>query len=135
MTPLPVRLHPGDDLRAALEALHARHGGAFVLCGIGSLQGARLRLAAQAHETVFDGAFEILTLCGSLSADGAHLHMAVADAAGRVIGGHVGYGNVVRTTAEVLLAGVGGWALQRAPDAATGFDELVVRRAAAPQPP
>ena len=47
-----------------------------------------------------------------------------------VTGGHVAYGCTVRTTAEVLLALLPDWRFSREPDAATGFDELVVRRAA-----
>ena len=45
--PLPVRLHPGDDLCLALQAVAAAQGcrAAFVLAGIGSLRGALLRLA------------------------------------------------------------------------------------------
>ena len=41
--------------------------------------------------------------------------------------GHVAAGCVVRTTAEVLLQLLPGWDFAREPDAATGFDELVVR--------
>ena len=54
--------------------------------------------------------------------------MAVADASGRVYGGHVGHGNVVRTTAEILLAPLRDWRLTREHDPVTGFAELVVRR-------
>lgn len=41
-------------------------------------------------------------------------------------------GCTVRTTAEVLLALLPDWRLSREPDAATGYDELVVRPAARP---
>ncbi|UXH79140.1 PPC domain-containing DNA-binding protein [Roseateles amylovorans] len=124
----PLRLEPGDDLRRALEAACAESGtAAFVVSGIGSLTRARLRLAAANGETELSGPLEILTLAGSLSADGAHLHMSVADAQGRVCGGHVGYGNQVRTTAEVLVAVLPDWQLTREVDAATGYKELVIR--------
>jgi predicted DNA-binding protein with PD1-like motif len=53
--------------------------------------------------------------------------MSVSDSRGRVFGGHVGYGNTIRTTAEVLLALLQEWSLSREHDAATGFNELVVR--------
>jgi len=53
----------------------------------------------------------------------------VADARGRVTGGHAGEGCIVRTTAEVLLALAPGWDFAREPDPATGWDELVVRPA------
>jgi hypothetical protein len=125
----PLRLAPGDDLRAALEALAATHGAGFVVAGIGSLSVARLRLAGAPEAGAWRGDLELLTLAGSLSSDGAHLHASVSTADGRVIGGHVAPGCVVRTTAEVLVAWLPGWALSRAPDPATGWKELVARRA------
>ena len=130
MSFLPVRLPPGVDLRRALDDLAAAQASAsaFVVAGIGSLVEARLRYAGEAAETRIEGPLEILSLSGTLGAGGSHLHMAVSDAAGRVYGGHVGRGNVVRTTAEVLLAPLPDWSLTRAHDPATGFAELVVRR-------
>ncbi|RZU02748.1 PPC domain-containing DNA-binding protein [Rivibacter subsaxonicus] len=126
---LPIRLRPGDDLRPAIEAAVAAHGGAgaFVLAGIGSLDGASLRLAGAEQLLRLDGDLEILTLAGSVSADGSHLHMSVADAQGRVWGGHVTPGCIVRTTAELLLALLPPGQLGRAFDPATGYTELVVR--------
>jgi hypothetical protein len=74
---------------------------------------------------------EILSLAGTVAFDGArsssHLHMALSTGTGQVLGGHVAAGCTVRTTAEVLLALLPGWAFTREPDAATGFEELVVR--------
>ena len=104
MNTLPVRLSPGDDLRRALEAQAPALGGsAMVVAGIGSLTDARLRFAGAESLVTLPGLFEIISLSGTLSRDGAHLHMSVAGADGRVFGGHVPYGNTVRTTAEVLL--------------------------------
>ncbi len=130
MTPAfaPLRLRPGDDLRRALE-LAAQHAGwpaAFVVAGIGSLADPRLRFADRPTETVFAGAFELVSLSGSLAANGSHLHMSIADERGAVYGGHVVYGNRVRTTAEVLIAPLPEWQLVREHDPATGFQELVV---------
>ncbi len=129
---MPIRLAPGADLRRALEDFGAGQGGgaAFVVAGIGSLNEARLRFAGESAASTIVGPIEILSLSGSLGASGAHLHMSVADAAGRVRGGHVVYGNTVRTTAEILVALLSGWTLTREHDALTGFDELVVRRRA-----
>jgi predicted DNA-binding protein with PD1-like motif len=127
--PLPLRLHPGADLRRALEeqaALASMDGAAFVLAGIGSLSCLVGGLADDRHETRLEEPFELLTLSGTLSADGAHLHLSVAAADGRVIGGHLGHGRRVRTTAEVLLVALEGWRLTRQPDAATGYRELQV---------
>ncbi len=128
----PLRLHPGQDLRAALEAVLTQDGdgasAGFVLQGIGSLDVAQLRLAGAEHPLELHGDLEILTLAGSLAPGGAHLHMALADAQGRVVGGHVAPGCIVRTTAEILVAFLPDHEFSREPDlAGSGYRELVVR--------
>jgi predicted DNA-binding protein with PD1-like motif len=136
----PIRLTPGQDLRSALEAAMQSQNchAAFVLSGIGSLSTAGLRFAGADQPKRLTGDLEILSLSGTLAFDGAknssHLHMALSTTTGQVLGGHVAAGCLVRTTAEVLLALLPEWQFARAPDAATGFDELVVRavRAATP---
>ena len=129
MKTLPLRLDPGDDLRAALSAALAAHGAeaAFVLAGIGSLREARLRFAGRDELQHAVGDLEILTLSGTLGAGGSHLHASLSDADGRVFGGHVAPGCIVRTTAEVLLAVLADATFTREPDAATGYAELVLR--------
>jgi len=128
MQALPLRLTPGQDLRLAIEAALGRHTAAFVLQGIGSLSVAQLRYAGVEALTTLRGDLEILTLAGSVSPDGAHLHMALSDAQGRVHGGHVGVGCIVRTTAELLLAVLPDHVFSRAFDGAgSGFDELLIR--------
>jgi predicted DNA-binding protein with PD1-like motif len=129
METLPLRLNPGDDLRTALDAALAAHGGAaaFVVAGIGSLREATLRFAGRDTLDRTVGDLEILTLSGTLGAGGSHLHASLSDAAGRVFGGHVAPGCIVRTTAEILLAMLDDVAFAREPDAATGYAELVIR--------
>jgi len=53
MKTLPIRLTPGQDLRAALEAAVQAQNcrAAFVLSGIGSLSTAGIRLAGAAQPT------------------------------------------------------------------------------------
>jgi hypothetical protein len=128
MQALPLRISPGHDLREALEnAVTAREcRAAFVLSGIGSLAPTRLRLAGATEPNVIDGAVEILTLAGTVSPGGSHLHAGVADVDGRVLGGHVAKGCIVRTTVEVLLVLLPEWAFTRELDPATGYAELVV---------
>ena len=128
MRALPVRLSPGDDLRAAMvEALRASGLDAgFVVQGIGSLSVAQLRYAGRPDPTELRGDLEILTLAGSISPDGAHLHMSVSDADGRVFGGHVGPGCIVRTTAELLLALLPDQHFARRIDPRTGYLELML---------
>jgi hypothetical protein len=124
-----MRLFPGADLRVALEdalrQLELR--AAFVIQGIGSLSVAQLRFAGAERPTELQGDLEILTLAGSISLDGAHLHMAVADARGQVSGGHVARGCMIRTTAEILLALLPEHSFSREHDVRSGFVELVIR--------
>ena len=133
MKTLPVRLTPGQDLRAALEeaVLAQNYRAAFVLSCIGSLSTAGIRLAGAGQPTRLTGEMEILTLSGTVAVDGgetsSHMHMAVSTSTGQVLGGHVAPGCIVRTTAEVLLALLPDWQFTREPDAQTGYDELVVR--------
>ena len=130
MEALPLRLTPGSNLRAALEAeVAARaYSAAFVISAVRSLSGARLRRAGAREPDTLSGDLEILTLAGTVARNGAHLHMSVADSEGRVLGGHVAHGCIVRTTAEVLLLLLSDWSFTREPDAATGFAELVISR-------
>jgi predicted DNA-binding protein with PD1-like motif len=131
MHAMTLRLSPGDDLRAALDQAFQARGlsAAFVLQGIGSLSVARIRLAGRDEAAEFTGDLEILTLAGTLSAQGPHLHISVSDADGRVTGGHVTTGCIVRTTAELLIASLPLERYTREHDAATGFAELVIRKA------
>lgn len=127
MQPFPLRLCPGDDLRGAVETALRGRAAAYVVQGIGSLSVARVRFAGRPQAEEIAGDIEILTLAGSVSPDGAHLHMTIADADGRVLGGHVAPGCVVRTTAELLVALLPEHAFSRERDAATGYPELVIR--------
>lgn len=135
MRTFPVRLHPKQDLCIALESMLSEDniGAAFVLQGIGSLSAARIRFAGMRDATELRGDLEILTLSGSLSLDGVHLHITVADAQGGVVGGHVAQGCVIRTTAEILLALLPDYYFSREPDAESGWNELVIRTI--PRPP
>ena len=129
-----LRLSPGEDLRGAIEAvcgslLAAENcEAACVISSAGSLSCAVLRYAAEAGGTRLGGPLEMITLSGTIAAPGrggVHLHASVADAQGRVTGGHLMPGCVVRTTAEVVLALLPQWSFSRELDAATGFMELV----------
>ena len=127
MRELPIRLHPGADLRRSLEEVVRDEfpNGGYVVCGIGSLNNPRLRLAQEKFESVYAGPFELMTLSGTVSRDGVHLHMSIASASGQVFGGHLVHGNEVRTTVELLLLPLTEWALSRKFDSETGFLELL----------
>jgi predicted DNA-binding protein with PD1-like motif len=126
MKVVPLRLQPGEDLRRALEAWmggQAEQAGC-VLSAVGSLSVAQLRFAGAAEGTTLRGDLEILSLAGTLAPNGVHLHIAIADSGGAVIGGHLCAGSLVRTTAEVVIGLLPEWRFRRALDPVTGFAEL-----------
>ena len=129
MKVVPLRLQPGDDLRQALETWmgEQEEQAGCVISAIGSLSVAELRFAGAAAATTIRGDLEILSLSGTLSADGAHLHIAVADSKGAVFGGHLCPGSLVRTTAELVIGLLPEWQFRRERDPATGYAELAIK--------
>ena len=126
MKVVPLRLQPGADLRLALEAwMDAQQEQAgCVISAVGSLSLAQLRLAGAAQATAIHGELEILSLSGTLSPDGAHLHIAISGSSGAVIGGHLCAGSLVHTTAELVIGLLPQWRFSRELDPATGYPEL-----------
>ena len=128
MRVVPLRLQPGDDLRLTLEAWMGAQPeqAGCVISTVGSLSVAQLRLAGASEATVIRGELEILSLSGTLSPDGAHLHIAASGSSGAVIGGHLCAGSLVRTTAELVIGLLPEWQFRRELDPATGYAELQI---------
>mmetsp|Transcript_31097 Transcript_31097/g.73299 ORF Transcript_31097/g.73299 Transcript_31097/m.73299 type:complete len:154 (+) Transcript_31097:219-680(+) len=135
----PIRLKPGEDLVSSIEqaAMSAmRKSGtssSFVLTAVGSLDSLTLRMANACNS---DGIFvnevkewnerlEIVSLVGTFSSDGKHLHMSVSDGDGNVFGGHLMSGKVF-TTLELVIGVIIDVDFSRIQDPATGYKELVV---------
>lgn len=133
---IAIRLRPGQDLRQELLALarQERLQAAFVMTAVGSLTQARLRLADQASASSFEGKFEIVSLVGTLGQDSSHLHLSLSDSTGKTIGGHLVDGNLVYTTAEIVIGEMEDVTFSRAPDPVSTFRELVIRRREKPRP-
>lgn len=129
-----LRLKPGQDLRRELLAFTEQRGlrAAAVLTCVGSLTTATLRLANQEGPSVYRGHFEIVSLVGTLSINGSHLHLSVADSTGRTLGGHLLDGNLVYTTVELVIGELPELDFRREPDATYGYRELAVYPAAKP---
>ena len=128
MKVVPLRLPPGADLRLALEAwMDAQQEQAgCVISAVGSLSLAQLRLAGATQATAIHGELEILSLSGTLSPDGAHLHIAISGSSGAVIGGHLCAGSLVRTTTELVIGLLPEWRFRRELDPVTGYTELQI---------
>ena len=123
-----LRLAPGQDLSLTLKDWTASHNiqaAAIVTC-VGSLSQSHLRLANRDSGSRFHQKMEILALSGTLSPDGPHLHVSLADGDGRSIGGHVLDGCLVHTTAEIVICELPGTRFRRQLDEKTGYRELVI---------
>ena len=84
MQPLPLKLAPGSDLRLSLEELAQRDGiSGFVLGVVGNLTKASFQCPGQAEPTVLEGDLEVITLNGTFSPEGVHLHLSLSDGACR----------------------------------------------------
>jgi predicted DNA-binding protein with PD1-like motif len=116
------------------------------MTAVGSLSSVTLRLASACATSsgsssvtatnpvrTWTAPVEVTSLVGTMavSADGSvakHWHMTISDAKGDSFGGHVMAG-IVRTTMEIVLGTIGnGVSFAREMDAATGYQELVVRQ-------
>ncbi len=125
-----LRLVPGQDLKKELNAYTKRENlkAAFVVSCCGSLKILKMRLADSNSTFEKSEKFEILSLQGTLSPDGAHLHISVADKDGKTWGGHLLDGCEIYTTAEILIAELPDHQFSREKDNQTGFAELVIKK-------
>jgi len=129
MKVIPLRLDPGADLRKSLHAAVREEGltAAWVMTCVGSLSRITLRLG---DIRTGEDEYEIISAAGTLSPNGIHVHLAVADPHGTVIGGHLMTGCVVAEegTVELVLGADDGWRFGRERHPQTGYDELSIRR-------
>jgi predicted DNA-binding protein with PD1-like motif len=130
MTVHAIRLHPGQDLKRELDAFakaqHLQAG--FIVTCVGSLRKVALRPADQQVPLLREQKFEIVSLVGTLSPDGSHLHIALSDSSGATIGGHLLEGNEVYTTAEIVIGEAEHLQFSRETDPATTFKELTIKK-------
>jgi uncharacterized protein len=125
-----LRLKPGQDLKIELTRFLEENqlkACAVVTC-VGSLTRANLRFANEPSGSLIDGPLEIVSLVGCGGKGAWHLHLSVSDQKGKMTGGHLLDGCIVRTTAEIVLVELTDLEFDRVDDPETGFKELKVRR-------
>ena len=122
------RLKPGQDLFESIEAfaMEKQVKAGCILSGVGSLTHATLRLADRAFTSNYEGHFEIVSITGTVSIYGSHLHISISDGDGKTIGGHLGSGCRIYTTAEIVIAVFKDVVYQREFAEDSGYEELVV---------
>ena len=130
MTIYAIRLLPGQDLKRELDAFAKTQDlqAGFVITCVGSLQKVALRPADQQEPLLREQKFEIVSLVGTFSPDGSHLHISLSDSTGFTIGGHLLEGNEIYTTAEIVIGEAENLQFCRAKDSVTTYKELTVKK-------
>jgi len=128
MSVFAFRLSPGQDLKKEIDAFAREKNlqAGFVITCVGSLRRAVIRPAAQKEPLIREQKFEIVSLVGTLSPDGSHLHVALSDSTGTMLGGHLLEGNLVYTTAEIVVGEAEGLIFRREVDATTRYKEVKI---------
>lgn len=122
------RLTPGQDLFDSINAfvMQKQIEAGCVLSGVGSLTQVVIRFANRKEYQEYAGYFEIVSITGTVSIHGSHLHIAVSDENGVTIGGHLDSGCKIYTTAEIVIAVFSNVVYKREPAEDSGYDELTV---------
>ncbi len=122
------RLKPGEDLKEGVEKIVKENNIAagWITSCAGSLTDYKIRFANQPEANGGSGHFEIVSLGGTLSINGSHIHISISDSTGKTIGGHLVSGNKIYTTAEIVLMATRKYEFKREKDGTTPWEELQV---------
>lgn len=123
------RLTNGMDLKREIEkyVIDNKISG-IILCAVGCLNKLTIRLSDGKSILEKDGMFEIVSITGTLSEDGVHIHISVSDESGNTFGGHLKDGCIVNTTVEAVLNIFDDIKFDREFDNNTGYKELVINK-------
>ena len=125
-----IRLKPNEDLRRAIENYAKENNiaaGWMVTCA-GSLTNYNIRFANKEKGNVGTGHFEIVSLTGTVSKNGCHLHISISDSTGNTIGGHLLAGCTIYTTAEIVMQSTPQLNFKREKDGTTPWEELQIEK-------
>jgi len=125
---ITVRLKPGQDLKQEIEDFVKQKDikAGIIASIVGSLTRAVLRIADSMNVKQWESPFEIVSGTGTVSVNGCHIHISIADQEGVVFGGHLKQGCVINTTVELVILLFQDTEFKRLPDETTGYNELVV---------
>ena len=127
-TPHAFRLKPGQDLKTGIQNLvkEKQIKAGWISTCVGSLTKYHVRFANQHGGSSDSGHFEIVSLTGTVSVNGSHLHISISDSTGKTIGGHLMEGCTVYTTAEIVILSSNDFVFKREKDGTTPWEELQI---------
>ena len=104
MRSFSLKLSTGNDLLASLDEIAVNENSlGYVLGIVGNLSSAAFQCPGQKEPEILHGELEIITLNGTISPKGSHLHLSVSDSACKVWGGHLEYGSKILKGTDLLL--------------------------------
>lgn len=123
-----IRLKPGSDLKRSIQTYvnEKKLQAAWIVTCAGSLTDYSIRFANQQNADSGIGHFEIVSLTGTLSENGSHMHISLSDSTGKTIGGHLQEGCIVYTTAEIIIQSSNLLLFKREKDGTTPWEELQI---------
>jgi uncharacterized protein len=129
-TTYAFRLKPGEDLKQGIQKIvtEKQVKAGWISTCVGSLTDYSIRFANQPNGTADSGHFEIVSMVGTVSINGSHLHIGISDSTGKTIGGHLMDGCKVYTTAEIVLQVSDEFEFKREKDGSTPWEELSVKQ-------
>ncbi|NLC34394.1 MAG: DNA-binding protein [Erysipelothrix sp.] len=122
------RLERGSDLKQGIIDFcneNKIESGAIVTA-VGCVSEVSIRKADGVNQYFEIKDYELVSLTGTISKDGVHLHVALSDVNLKTIGGHLLDGTIVNTTMEIVIMKFDKYTLTRSFDENTGYNELEV---------
>jgi predicted DNA-binding protein with PD1-like motif len=122
------RLKPGQDLKQEIQKFvtEKKITAGWISTCVGSLTHYTIRFANQPNGSSDSGHFEIVSVTGTVSTNGAHIHISISDSTGKTIGGHLMDGCKIYTTAEIVIGSSNDFIFKREKDGTTPWEELQV---------
>lgn len=123
-----LRLKPNQDLKREIEAFVKKENieAGWIMTCVGSLTQSNIRFANQPEGIKSNGYFEIVSLVGTVSVHGSHIHISMSDSLGVTTGGHLLDENLIYTTAEIVIGESKTHVFTREKDGSTPWEELQV---------
>ena len=104
MKTLPLHLDPGTDIKHELtELARANKLSGYILGVVGNVSKASFQCPGKEGPNTLEGNLEIISLNGTISPSGVHLHLSISDGSCSVFGGHLEDETIVLKGVDILI--------------------------------
>lgn len=123
-----IRLMPGEDILVGISDYCYKHDieGGYVATCVGSLSQVCFRKGYTRTRLTLKGPFEIVSMVGTVSKGGLHIHASVSDDDFKVRGGHLVTDTLVQSTAEIVIVELENYELSRSKDLGSSYKTLKI---------